>query len=663
MFQSPPGMDLSIVIVNYNVKHFLEQCLHSVNKAAKNLQVEIFVVDNNSVDGSCLMVEQKFSGVTLISNTENVGFAKANNQAIKQSKGEFVLLLNPDTFVQEDTLFKCCEFMRTHPEAGGLGVKMIDGKGNFLPESKRSLPTPSVAFYKVFGLAAIFPKSKIFGRYHLGYLDKEKTHEVEILAGAFMFLRKNVLDKVGLLDETFFMYGEDIDLSYRIIKAGFKNYYYSDTAIIHYKGESTKKGSINYVIVFYKAMIIFANKHFSVKNAQLYKFLINIAIYLRAALGIIRRLSISMFEPLSDFVLIYAGFFGIARYWASFWFGINKYYPPEFFIYIVPIYTLGWMFFVYLFGGYEKKVKTDSIFKGVISGTVFILLVYALLPESLRFSRAILLLGALWSLSGIFIVRLIGTYLLKGFRKLSLGKGMKRIAVVGSEIEAKRVESILSQSQINYEFIGRVLLDDLGSKSNSLGKIQQIKEIVKINRIDELVFCSQDIPARVIIESMLSINNTSIDYKIAPPESVSVIGSNSINTAGDLYVVDINSLSKGVNKRKKRMFDIVSGIFLILISPVLAFYVKRPVGMLKNCVLVIFGKYTWVGVEFSTTQENLHHDVKTGVLNPADVLLSGHSDIKLNQRMNVMYAKDYRLSNDVAILWKCIRQLDKKVGR
>jgi O-antigen biosynthesis protein len=656
-------MDLSIIIVNYNVKHFLEQCLHSVYSAVKSLEVEIFVVDNNSVDGSCLMVEQKFPDVRLISNTENVGFAKANNQAVKQSKGEFILLLNPDTFVQEDTLLKCCKFMRIHPEAGGLGVKMIDGKGNFLPESKRSLPTPAVAFYKVFGLSALFPKSKIFGRYHLGYLDKEKTHEVEILAGAFMFLRKNVLDKVGILDETFFMYGEDIDLSYRIIKSGFKNYYYSDTAIIHYKGESTKKGSINYVVVFYKAMIIFANKHFSVKNAQLYKFLINIAIYLRATLGIIRRIGVTMFEPLLDFVLIYAGFFCIARYWASFWFGINKYYPPDFFIYIVPVYTLAWLFFVYLFGGYEKKVKPASIFKGIASGTVFILLIYALLPESLRFSRAVLLLGALWALSGVFIVRLAGTYLFKSYRKLILGKGIKRIAVVGSEVEAKRVESILAQSQIKYEFIGRVLSDNLENKSDSLGKIQQIKEIVKINKIDELVFCSQDIPARVIIESMLSINNPSTDYKIAPPESASVIGSNSINTAGDLYVVDINSLSKGVNKRKKRMFDMVSGIFLLLLSPVIAFYVKRPVGFLKNCLLVIFGKYTWVGVNFSTTQENFHHDVKPGILNPADVLLTGHSDIKLNQRMNVMYAKDYKLSNDAAILWKCVRQLGKKAGR
>src|SRR6185369_8761783 len=181
-------MKLSIVIVNYNVKYFLEQCLHSVLKACEGVAAEVFVVDNNSVDSSGEMVKQKFPGVLLISNTSNVGFSKANNQAIVQSRGEYVLLLNPDTVVEEDTFRKIILFMDEHPEAGGLGVKMLDGSGKFLPESKRGLPTPSAAFYKISGLSALFPKSKTFGKYHLGYLDKDKVHEVDILAGAFMML-------------------------------------------------------------------------------------------------------------------------------------------------------------------------------------------------------------------------------------------------------------------------------------------------------------------------------------------------------------------------------------------------------------------------------------------------------------------------------------------
>jgi GT2 family glycosyltransferase len=202
------------------------------------------VVDNDSIDGSVEMVRKQFPEVKLMVNTENVGFSRANNQALKIATGEYQLLLNPDTIVEDDTFRKIVAFMDAHPDAGALGVKMMDGKGKFLPESKRGLPTPSVAFYKIFGLAKLFPKSKRFGRYHLGFLDKEQTHEVEVLSGAFMLLRKEALEKAGLLDEDFFMYGEDIDLSYRITKAGYKNYYYPEARIIHYKGESTKKNSI-----------------------------------------------------------------------------------------------------------------------------------------------------------------------------------------------------------------------------------------------------------------------------------------------------------------------------------------------------------------------------------------------------------------------------------
>ena len=263
---------ISVIIVNYNVEFFLEQCLNSVQKALNNINGQVFVVDNNSIDGSVDMVERKFPHYNLIANKDNKGFSKANNQAILLSDAEYILLLNPDTVVEEDTFSKVIDFMDNHPEAGGLGVRMLDGKGKFLPESKRGLPTPKVAFYKIFGLSKIFPKSKKFGQYHAGHLSEFETNEIDILSGAFMLMRSEALDKVGLLDEAFFMYGEDIDLSYRIQKGGYKNYYYPETRIIHYKGESTKKSSVNYVFVFYRAMIIFAEKHFSQKTRNFFHF-------------------------------------------------------------------------------------------------------------------------------------------------------------------------------------------------------------------------------------------------------------------------------------------------------------------------------------------------------------------------------------------------------
>ena len=196
-------MKLSVIIVNYNVEHFLEQALNSVFKALRNVDGEVFVVDNNSADGSLAMMASKFPQVKVIANKDNVGFAKANNQAIRLSQGEYVLLLNPDTVVEEDTFEKCIRFMDETPDAGGLGVKMVNGKGEFLPESKRGIPLPSVAFYKLFGLSKLFPHSRKFGSYHLTYLSNDEIHSVEVLAGAFMMLRKSVLDEIGLLDEAY----------------------------------------------------------------------------------------------------------------------------------------------------------------------------------------------------------------------------------------------------------------------------------------------------------------------------------------------------------------------------------------------------------------------------------------------------------------------------
>ena len=279
-------MKLSIVIVNYNVRQLLEQCLLSVQKATEGIEAEVFVVDNVSTDGSLEYLMPLFPEVRFIANSENVGFSRANNQAIRQAKGEYVLLLNPDTVVGEETLKNALHFMDEHPDAGAVGVKMIDGNGRFLPESKRSLPTPWNSFCKMFGLTFIFPKSTFFGKYRLLYLDKNEVHQVEVLCGAFMMMRSAALAKSGLLDETFFMYGEDIDLSYRILQAGYHIYYLPET-IIHYKGESTKKDSLRYVKIFYGAMVIFFKKHYPNYSA-LFAIFIKMAIGLHASLFVLK---------------------------------------------------------------------------------------------------------------------------------------------------------------------------------------------------------------------------------------------------------------------------------------------------------------------------------------------------------------------------------------
>lgn len=261
-------MKLSVVIVNYNVKAYLHQCLHSVECALTGMNAEVVVVDNASADGSCEELSVSFPQVRFIANRENVGFAKANNQAIREAKGEYVLLLNPDTVVGGEVFDECVAFMDSHPSAGAVGVRMLKADGGFAWESRRGVPTPFTAFCKMIGLCSLFPKSRLFGRYYMRYLDENETARIDIVSGAFMMLRHSALDEVGLLDETFFMYGEDIDLSYRLLEAGYSNYYLP-SSIIHYKGESTKKTSLRYVRNFYNAMLIFYDKHFGARRKWL----------------------------------------------------------------------------------------------------------------------------------------------------------------------------------------------------------------------------------------------------------------------------------------------------------------------------------------------------------------------------------------------------------
>ena len=255
-------LQLSVVIVNYNVKYYLHQCLCSVEKAAQGIEHEIFVVDNKSTDGTREFVAPLHPGVHFIWNKENVGFARANNQALRMARGQYILLLNPDTLITEHTLTDLIQLLDTRPDAGASGVRMLDPDGRFAPESRRGIPTPFTAFCKMTGLCRLFPKSRTFGRYYMQYLDASHVNEIEVISGACFFTRLSTLQQSGLLDEDFFMYGEDIDLSYRILQTGLKNLYLP-TPILHYKGESTHESTYRYVQIFYQAMLIFFGKHFS----------------------------------------------------------------------------------------------------------------------------------------------------------------------------------------------------------------------------------------------------------------------------------------------------------------------------------------------------------------------------------------------------------------
>lgn len=651
---------LSIIIVNYNVCHFLEQALISVSKAIKNLDAEVFVVDNNSEDGSVEMVKAKFPFVKLIVNDKNLGFSKANNQAIVQSKGKYILLLNPDTVIELDTLEKCVHFMDEHPMGGGLGVKMLDGKGDFLAESKRGFPSPWVAFYKIFGFAKLFPKSKRFGHYHLGYLDKEQIHQVEVLSGAFMMLRKEVLEKIGLLDEDYFMYGEDIDLSYRIIQSGYKNYYFPETRIIHYKGESTKKTSINYVFIFYKAMIIFAQKHFTSKNTGVFTLLIHMAIYFRAFIAVCNRFFEKVLPLLFDALLILLSLFTL------FYFK-NESQPlsesGNIIVYqqIIPLFSVVWLLSLLFNGAYKRNVTLRRILRSFFLGTLIIASISYFIDEY-RYSKNFLLEGSVLSLFVVSLFRGVINWLRNGSFELGENKN-KKIVIVGSYEECERIDHLLQDTNYKLNILGFITTGNKADvKGKYLGFTKQLQNIVRLYKVEEIIFCSKDLPANSIIEWMTQIDNTIVDFKIVPEESNIIIGSNSKNRSGDFYTLNINlNIAEEKNIKDKRILDVISSIVFILMYPFTFWLIEKPQQFFYNILNVLRGTYSWVG--FTNTEQINLPKIKRGIINPTSYLEQAKKLQPYNvQEINLSYARDYTLYMDIVLIIKSFRYLGKTMS-
>jgi GT2 family glycosyltransferase len=644
---------LSVIIVNYNVKYFLEQALLSVQKASQGLNVEVFVVDNNSSDGSVEMVKKRFSEVQIIDNQENTGFAVANNQAYRIATGKYILLLNPDTVVAENTFQICYDFMEKNPAAGALGVRMIDGSGTFLPESKRGFPSPFVAFCKTFGLASLFPRSKFFNQYYLGHLGEFETCEIDVLAGAFMYMRKEALEKVGMLDEAFFMYGEDIDLSYRIVKGGYKNYYLPTTSIIHYKGESTKKGSLNYVKTFYQAMIIFAKKHFTGTQGQFFVAMLQVAIYFRAFITLVSNLVKNWSLPILDATLLFGGMYFLKDYWAISRFGDSSYYPLSLLFFNIPLYIIGWLSSVYFYGGYDSANNKSAILKGLTVGSIGLMAIYGLLPTEYRSSRMLLLLGSFFAVTVMLGLRFLVHFI--KYKNIDFFKtSEKNLIIIGSKEESERVRQLMFKAQIQKNFIGTLAPYATNDFSTYLNSLDNIAEVVSIYHISEIIFCSKDVANEVIIEKMKQFGNA-ISYKIVSQDSESIIGSSSKDEVGELYLSEIQfNIASAIQRRNKRLFDIFSSFILLIISPLGVFFVKNKIHFLQNTISVLFGKKTWIS--YTSATKNLPR-LKKGVLAASSHL----SNIELNeatlQRIDYFYAKDYLVKKDVAIFWRAWRKM------
>ena len=646
-------MQLSIIIVNYNVKYFLEQCLSSVQKSIEGIDAEVIVVDNDSNDGSIGYLQPLFPRVKFIESKINLGFAKANNLALQLAKGNYILFLNPDTIIPENCIVNCLNFFSQHNDCGALGVQMIDGSGNFLPESKRSFPSLTAAFFKLTGLSQLFPKSKFFNQYALGHLSKNENYEVDVLAGAFMMMSRSALVQTNGFDETFFMYGEDIDLSYRIQKIGYKNYYFGKQTIIHFKGESTKRGSLNFVKMFYNAMTIFIKKHYRGSKATLFSTSINFAIWIRAFISIIQNFLSKSGMLIIDAMVVYAVLFFTKMFWVEI---VRDGFPfdGDFEPYAIPIYTIIFIISAQLSGIYDNLYKPLKALIASATAVIVLLAFYSLLPETYRFSRGVILSGGI--LAGLMVTFIRWLFVKVGLIKADEVLTNKKTIVVGAAIENIQVLQLLSKTAVKERIVGRVGIKD-DDFEQSLGNIHDLKKITKQIGVNEIIFCEGLLKFEQIIEEIDDLKNNKISFKFHAKKSHSIVGSDSKTSSGETFSIDGDyALSNPYQQRMKRMVDVWLAAIILITFPLQFVLIKNGNTALKNAWKVFIGRKTWVG--YSAYQNTLPL-IATGILLPSGYPMSEVDKLNkpLLRKSDLIYAKEYDWMHDIKIIMENYKYL------
>ncbi|MCL4538733.1 MAG: glycosyltransferase [Bacteroidetes bacterium] len=649
---------VSVVTVSFNVRGFLENLINSLNRALEGIDSEIIVVDNSSDDDTVEFVRKNFPNVTLIENRANVGFGKANNQGVKESSGEYLLLINPDAIVEESTIREMIAFSQLHPDAGASSCKVLNGDGTLQKTCRRGFPTPWVAFTKISGLSAMFPRTRLFGRYNLTFLNPEEEHEVDAIGGSFMFIPRKVFMEVGGFDEDYFMYGEDIDLCYRIKQAGYRVFYTPRTTAIHFKGESARRSSMNHTYEFYRAMSVFVEKRYGKYTA--------LSRMLRASIIVSRQVrSFSLWIGKVWPIFVDFGIIIIAMFIGEFLRTHRIYDVPSYgrpYFYIAP--AIGFVLFGMSFGLYgEKKFSFRlSLVTAFLTFLLFSSMTFFF--KEFAFSRLIVLIAGV-----LMLLVLPGWRLLYQLRN-SVGTarhpffGRKTLVVGMDERAVELIKKIRGKVSMGYDIVGIVAEEApadprlLGIKV--VGTLAELPKLIRERKINDVVFASGRISYSQVLQAVASVRDPSVNFKLVPDTMDVIIGKTYVDGLSDIPFVDIDyHLHRVRNIQAKRAFDIIFALVgLTTLWPWLIFArgggVSRVYGKLPK---VLSGKLSTVGRSeyYPLGTEALFG--KTGITGVVQLNRGQSLSPEEVEKLYIYYARNQSIWLDLEIVAKSFLQL------
>jgi len=655
-------VDLSIIIVNYNVKEFLQNLIHSIYKAGENLKYEIIIVDNASDDGSVEFLKEKFPQIQLIVNEKNLGFSKANNIGLKYTKGKYILLLNPDTIVQEDTFEKMINFFERTPDAGMAGCKILNPDGTLQLACRRSFPGPWTSFCKVTGLSNLFPNSRFFARYNLTYLNENETYEVDAISGSFMMIKREAFEKVGNLDEQFFMYGEDLDWCYRMQKTGYKVYYAHNTTIIHYKGESTKRSSIDETKVFYNAMHLFVKKHLA--TSFIVEFILRAAIGITKFIAFWGRRKLIVISVILDFIFFDLSLFAgeeLYKIIRKEWRGFHEY--NLLLLYTVP--ALIHIVISSLTGSYKKdSLSVLKTFASIII-SFFVISSLTFFFKQFAYSRAVVILTYIILFFVLSFWRIIAKLVFKtGTDKHEVEK---KVLIVGlNDFVIQIAEKLKSRRTDIYSIAGLIGTSnrDIGKKIGDLevvGSIENLIKVVRDKQVKEVIFSSQELSYNQMMTIVAKCQNENVEFKLVGNNLDFLVGKTSISILEDIPLIQINyNISNPLLKFIKSAFDYLLALFVLFFIYPLIYFISKVSNKktdFRKFILgvprILSGKASFIGPQIVVNNANLYLGKRglTGLWYTED------ADAADYEKLDIFYAKNQNIWLDLEILGKTLNKM------